>query len=155
MFSPKKVLLWSVILVSALSCRENVVFDEFSHIGKPGWNWSDKRAFDIEPGDTTQMHDIYIQVRHTVDYPMSNLYMFVNVYGPSGQSMKDTVNMILAEPDGRWVGRGPGKIRELRFHYRKNTIFSEPGTYRFILEQGMRVPSLPVTDVGIRITKSQ
>ena len=67
--------------------------------------------------------------------------------------MKDTVNMILAAPDGQWNGKGTGKLRELRLLYRKQVVFGEPGTYTFSLDQAMRKSELPVTDVGIRIEK--
>ena len=103
--------------------------------------------------DTTSLYNIYVQVRHTVEYPMSNLYMFVHVKGPQGQHRKDTVNMILAEPSGEWVGRGTGNLRELQLLYKKQTQFRTPGTYVFTLEQAMRNPELPVTDLGIRIER--
>ena len=85
---------------------------------------------------------------------MSNLYMYVHVKGPGGQHYKDTVNMLLAEPDGRWIGKGTGKLRELRLLYRKQVVFSEPGEYTFSLEQAMRREKLPVTDIGLRIEHS-
>ena len=68
--------------------------------------------------------------------------------------MKDTVNLILAAPDGRWTGSGTGKLRELQLLYRSQTQFGKSGTYVFTLEQGMRKPELPVTDLGIRIEKA-
>jgi gliding motility-associated lipoprotein GldH len=103
--------------------------------------------------DTISLHNIYLQVRHTVEYPMSNLYMFVYVKGPAGQILKDTVNLVVASPDGSWNGKGTGKLRELRLLYRKNTKFSQPGVYSFTLEQAMRKPELPVTDIGVRLER--
>jgi len=128
-----------------------MVYDRYDHITGGKWSWEEEKVFPVEIADTTGLHNIFLQVRHTVDYPMSNLYMFVRVEGPGGQQLKDTVNMILAEPDGKWRGSGPGKLRELQLLYRKQTRFAAPGTYIFTLEQGMRRPQVPVTDVGIRI----
>jgi gliding motility-associated lipoprotein GldH len=84
---------------------------------------------------------------------MSNLYMFVTLNGPSRQFSRDTVNMILAAPDGLWLGKGPGKLRQLRLLYRKNIRFGEPGMYTILLEQAMRRSPLQVTDVGLRIER--
>jgi gliding motility-associated lipoprotein GldH len=109
--------------------------------------------FKADITDTVSFNNIYLQVRHTVEYPMSNLYMFVHVKGPSGQYLTDTVNMILAAPDGKWKGKGNGHIRELMLLYRKQTQFRIPGTYTFTLEQAMRQPELPVTDLGVRIVR--
>ena len=39
----------------------------------------------VEITDTVSLNNIYLQVRHTVEYPMSNLYMFVHIKGPTGQ----------------------------------------------------------------------
>lgn len=149
----KAVLIFAIILFLPFSCQRNVEFDQFSTIDKSGWSWNDPLTFEVELNDTVNLYDLFIQVRHTVDYPMSNLYMFVKVAGPSGQSLTDTVNFILAESDGMWLGSGVGKLKELRLLYRKNTLFTDPGIYTFVIEQGMRNPSLPVTDIGIRIEK--
>ena len=140
-----------IFLVLPFSCEKGVVYDQFISTGDRGWTWQDKCDFEIDIQDTISLNNLYIQIRHSVDYPMSNLYMFVHVKGPSGQSLTDTVNFILAREDGKWLGSGVGKFRELRLLYRKNTVFKDPGVYSFVLEQGMRNPNLPVTDVGIRI----
>jgi len=153
MNTPTKTLLL-LSLLTFVSCDPNMVYDQYSSIENGLWGWVDAREFIVEVSDTTSLHNIYIQVRHTVDYPLSNLYMFVHVKGPTGQLLKDTVNMILAEPDGNWTGRGSGNLRELQLLYRKQTQFRNPGMYTFTLEQGMRNPELPVTDLGIRVERT-
>jgi gliding motility-associated lipoprotein GldH len=142
-----------ILFLTFVSCDPNMVYDQYVPIENGLWQWVDAREFKVEISDSTSLHNIYLQVRHTVDYPLSNLYMFVHVKGPTGRLMKDTVNMILAAPDGRWTGRGTGNLRELQLLYRKQTQFRIPGEYTFTLEQGMRNPELPVTDLGVRIEK--
>ena len=146
-----KILL--LLLTLTVSCDQDVVYDEYVRING-GWKWRDAREFMVEVSDTLSLHNIYVQVRHTVEYPMSNLYMFVHVKGPTGQHRKDTVNLILAEANGEWTGKGSGNLRELQLLYRKQTQFRIPGTYVFTLEQAMRNPELPVTDLGIRIERN-
>lgn len=146
------LLLFSCLLL--VSCDPSMVYDHYEATDGGQWKWQDKKEFRVEIGDTVSMHNIYVQVRHSVDYPLSNLYMFVSVVGPSGRHLKDTVNLVLAEPDGKWIGSGLGKFREIRLLYRKQTRFGEPGTYTFILEQAMRKQELPVADLGIRIERT-
>ena len=117
------------------------------------WKWNDVAVFEMDVADTLSLHSIYLQVRHTTDYPMSNLYMFVNVKSPTGQFRRDTVNMILATPNGEWVGKGTGRLRELRLLYRSQTRFGIPGIYVFSIEQAMRKAELPVTDIGVRVER--
>lgn len=149
----QSILSLLLILFLGVSCDHTVVYDEYVRT-ENGWKWQDAKEFKVEVSDTLSLHNIYVQVRHTVDYPMSNLYMFVHLKGPTGQHRKDTINLILAEPSGEWTGRGTGNLRELQLLFRKQTRFSVPGTYVFILEQAMRSPTLPVTDLGIRIERS-
>jgi gliding motility-associated lipoprotein GldH len=144
----------SIVLVLLFtSCDRDMVYDQYMTTENGMWKWNDVGVFKVEMNDTVSLYNVYLQVRHTVDYPLSNLYMFVLVKGPSGQYLRDTVNMVLAEPDGSWIGRGTGKLRELRLLYRKQTRFTESGTYTFSLEQAMRKSELPVTNVGVRIER--
>ena len=149
----KLILSMLLLLFLGVSCDRAVVYDEYVRTDG-GWKWQDAREFKVDISDTLSLHNIYVQVRHTVEYPMSNLYMFVHLKGPTGQHRKDTVNLILAEHSGEWTGRGTGNLRELQLLFRKQTRFSNPGTYVFTLEQAMRNPLLPVTDLGIRIERS-
>jgi len=142
------------LLISLLvSCDPAMVYEQYISTENGMWKWTDPGEFEVNITDTISIHNIYLQVRHTVDYPLSNLYMFVHVKGPSGQSLKDTVNLVLATPDGSWTGRGAGNLRELSLLYRKHTQFRQAGIYTFTLEQGMRSPELPVTEMGVRIER--
>lgn len=143
-----------LLFLFLLSCDSQMVYDEYVHLDEGMWKWNNAREFRVDITDTTSLHNIYLQVRHSVDYPLSNLYMFVHIKGPTGQILKDTVNLLLAAPDGRWTGSGTGKLRELQLLYRSQTQFGSSGTYVFTLEQGMRNPELPVTDLGVRIERA-
>lgn len=136
-----------------ISCDKRMHTDMYQHIDNSIWTWDDVKIFPFNIEDTIAEHDILIQLRHTTDYPMSNLYIFVQITGPSGQTLRDTINYQLAEPSGQWIGKGNGHLRELRYMYREHTSFPEPGTYSISLEQAMRESRLPVSDIGVRIEK--
>jgi len=140
-------------LLALTACDPQMVYDQYITTKNGTWTWNDVGEFEIAIEDTVSLHNMYLQVRHSVDYPMSNLYMFVLLKGPSGQYSRDTVNLELATPDGQWTGRGQGKLRELRYLYRKQFRFGEPGTYTVYLEQAMRRQGLPVRDIGVRVEK--
>jgi len=144
-----------LLLLFLLSCDRNMVYDQFNSINREGWTWSDIQEFDPLIEDTVSYYNIYLQIRHKGDYPVSNLYLFVHLTGPQNQALTDTVNFILAEPDGRWTGKGLGDMKELRLLYKKKVRFPVTGNYRFRIEQGMRIPSVPVQDVGLRIEKAE
>ncbi len=103
--------------------------------------------------DSLQMYNIFINIRHTTNYPKSNLYVFVTAKAPTGESRRDTVEIGIADEHGKWLGNGFGDIKLVSREYRKSVRFVYPGLYEFQIEQGMRIPEIPITDVGLRIEK--
>ncbi len=144
-------LLISLLLLT--SCDKEMVYDQYVSLENGSWKWNDVAVFEFDITDTLSLNNIFIQVRHSTDYPMSNLYMFVNVKGPNGQFRRDTLNLVLATPEGKWTGIGTGHLRELRLLYKSRTRFGLPGHYNFSIEQAMRKAELPVSDVGVRIER--
>lgn len=68
---------------------------------------------------------------------------------------RDTVELTLADPSGKWLGSGMGDIWDNRVLFKQQFRFPEKGTYIFTLEQAMRIDPLPqIMDVGIRIEKA-
>lgn len=148
-----RFILPIIIFLFLVACDRNMVYEKYLSIENNSWKWGEKMEFAFEMNDTSSLYDILVQLRHSTSYPLSNLYMFVNVEGPSGQTMTDTLNFILAENSGKWIGKGVGNIREIGYLYKKNTRFPEPGAYRVSIEQAMRLPEIPVNDIGLRVEK--
>lgn len=149
-----RVLLLLILIPILHACDPQMVFDSYKHVDEGMWGWHDDAVFEVNMEDSLSLHNIDLQLRHTVDYPMSNLYVFLELEGPTGQFVRDTLNIMLAMPDGRWLGRGNGKYRHLALRYRENVRFGQEGTYTFRLQQAMRKEKLPVTEVGLRIERT-
>lgn len=141
-------------------CTENVVFQEDAETPNGSWerNWNPSFTFEVK--DTLAPHDVYLDLRHTGDYPFSNLYAFVTLTGPDGRKTVDTVECTLADPTGRWYGKGQGFISSDRFQahvlYRLHNRFPRSGRYSLTLEQAMRVEKLQgIIDVGVSVERSK
>jgi gliding motility-associated lipoprotein GldH len=140
-------------------CAEHVLFQEDAQVPDGRWerNWTPTFHFDVE--DTLGAHDIYLDLRHTGDYPYSNIYTFITLEGPDGGRLVDTVECLLADPTGRWYGEGEGFIRSFRkahVLYKLRNRFPRKGRYAITLEQAMRVDSLPgIIDVGVSIERAR
>jgi gliding motility-associated lipoprotein GldH len=73
--------------------------------------------------------------------------------------VKDTLEYEMALPDGTWMGKGTGSIKENKLWYKENIIFPFNGVYTLELVQAMRkngsvsgLETLPgITDVGLEI----
>ncbi|MFT3884518.1 MAG: gliding motility lipoprotein GldH [Flavobacteriales bacterium] len=140
-------------------CAKEVLFQADSEVPGGLWTRSYKPAFSFDVADTVGQHDVYLDIRHTGDYPYSNLYTFITLSGPDGRTLTDTVECTLADPTGRWFGKGTGFIFSDRFQahvlYRMHNRFPRPGRYTFTIEQAMRTDTLPgVIDVGVSVERS-
>lgn len=141
------------LLLALAGCTE-VMFQETQEVPNKIWEVGSNFQFDVEVVDTMKSYDFYIDLRNGSDYPYANIFMFVNTTFPSGKTARDTVECILADKSGRWLGSGLGDILDNHILFKENIRFPNAGTYRFEFEQGMRTESLPeILDVGISIEK--
>lgn len=149
-----KYLIAGVLVMILCACDPNRVFDRNAAVDPNGWIPRDGKEFRVEITDTISIYNLYISLRHTNDYPFSNIYFFVLSRFPDGQLYRDTVEYVLADPSGRWLGKGLGKIKDNRYPFRKGIHLPEKGTYVFRIEQAMRENYLKgVHDVGLRIER--
>jgi gliding motility-associated lipoprotein GldH len=140
-------------LLGLTSCDPAGYYDKFADTGDGSWTWDENQIFSLNVEDTLQPYNVYLNIRHTKEYPRSNLYVFLSITGPNNSTTRDTVNIPIADKRGKWYGDGFGNIRLVRHLYRKDIRFPFTGEYTFEIEQAMRIDEVPVTDVGIRIEK--
>lgn len=139
-----------------LSCSRNAVFEQSQSVNNEKWDKNISLVFEgLEIADTSGLYNYYLIVRHTRLYPYSNLYLFMRTTLPDQNFFKDTIELILAKPDGQWVGEGFGNIRAYKVLINKSFKFPQPGKYSFKFEQGMRTDELTgIKDVSIQIEKA-
>lgn len=162
MFLKNRILHLNLFLASALllitgtSCDRSVIFEENQKVPDQSWKAEDTLFFSFQVADTLTPIDFYFNLRNTTDYPFQNLYLFVTSYYPGNLYSRDTIDCLLAEADGKWIGKGSGKLLDARFLFRKGVQFRRAGNYTIAINQAMRTPLLKgISDVGIRIEKSQ
>ena len=105
--------------------------------------------------DTTSAYDILFCNRITGQYPYSNMFLFITIMAPDRSHQSDTLECIMADKRGKWLGRGFGNVWSYSIPYKRNIAFPMKGTYVFYIEQAMRVENLPhVLDAGLKIEKT-
>ncbi len=153
---PFFLILTACLVPCLLSCDRNRIFDSMERIPDSQWLQTAPVAFHFNISDSTMLYNIYFYVRNTTAYPYTNLYLFVTTNDPAGNAYRDTVNCVLASPDGNWLGKGHGKLRESRMLFQKDWRFPSCGSYRIKVEQAMREnPLNGIADVGLRIETSR
>jgi gliding motility-associated lipoprotein GldH len=139
-------------LIVLLSCDPGRVYEKNIKVPDGIWDKDNKLSFEVFIDDTLSGHNLYVNVRNTSLYPFSNLYLFIETTAPSGHTIRDTVEVILANERGKWLGSGLGDIWDLQQVYKENVRFAQRGNYSFQYQQAMRMDKLPfILDSGLRI----
>lgn len=146
------LVLLSLMFVTA--CDPNRVFEENVKIDENKWSSEKPVVLQMNISDTINPHNVYINLRNASHYPFSNLFLFLNTTFPDGKLDRDTLEIMLAGKDGKWLGEGLGDIWDNRVLFKRNVAFPQKGEYRFELIQAMRLDPLPgIMDVGMRVEK--
>ena len=119
-------------IVMFISCDSSVVFEEYKSFENQKWNTDSAAFFNYTIADTTSINTVKIKLRHTVEYEFQNLFLFIET------DVIDTVELMLANKEGMWLGSGIGDVREFEFEYQNSKVFSKKGNYSFKVEQAMR-----------------
>ena len=139
-------LLWS--------CSDDAVFDGTTEIPSGYWASGEPVTFDFDTQDTVRLYDFYITLRNGEEYPFSNIFLFVDLEFPNGKHSLDTVECMLADPQGRWYGSGTGSryYNRIRWGAKSKKAFPLAGDYSISIQQAMRTDELSgIYDVGFRL----
>lgn len=144
-----------VVLLFA-SCDNNRIFEENKAITGEGWSVNDVKLFNVDIKDPATTTNFYINIRNADGYPYSNLFLFVKTIFPNGKMSNDTLECILADEKGKWLGSGIGDIYDNQIPFKRNVRFPLAGKYTFEIQHGMRTDNVPlIMDVGLRIENAE
>ena len=149
--SAMTALLFIALLLSAFNDGD---FDKRTVIPEAEWRQENPVAFDVDINDTISPYEFGIGLRHLENYRYSNLFVFLHTTMPNGNHTHDTIECTLATPEGKWIGKSSGSMRDLTVPLNENLRFPLSGTYHFEIEQAMREPVLKgISDIGLYIEK--
>lgn len=155
----KKGTTYFLILIAVAtitSCDNNRIFEKNEDIPESGWEMEDIKKFEVEIKDPSTPANFYVNVRNADGYPYSNLFLFIKTTFPNGKFANDTLECMLADINGKWLGKGIGDIYDNQIPFKRNTRFPMPGIYTFEIQHGMRVKNVPlIMDIGLRIEKAE
>jgi len=157
-----RLLLSCLVIVLLVSCNDSIVKTDFRATTNGSWNKDNIVEFSFSEMDTLQKHHMFINVRNDNTFPFSNLFLIAQLDYPNGKTVTDTLEFMMARPDGTWLGKGYGSMKENRLWYKENIVFPSSGVYTLRLSHAMRkngnvdgVINLEgITDVGYEIVKS-
>jgi gliding motility-associated lipoprotein GldH len=150
-----KVMLRSmfvfILFISLNSCKngnDKVVMNDVGN----NWKKNDAQKFDLDVKDSQNQKNLMFVIRNNNDYPYSNLRLIASIEHNKKNISTDTLNFVLAKPNGEWIGTGFGDTKEIIFQYKLNYKFPQNGNYSVKVVQAMRRNTLPgIEDIGIKI----
>jgi gliding motility-associated lipoprotein GldH len=162
MLKKNSLILSLILLVSVFSCGDNAVFDEYRSV-TTAWNENDIVSFKMNPNDTVQPYNLFLNIRNTEAYRFNNLFLIVEMDFPNGKIIKDTLEYRMAHKSGKLMGEGFGAVKANKLWYKEAVKFKESGNYQVKIQHAMRksdeikgITNLQgITDVGFRIEKTK
>ncbi|HSY76252.1 MAG TPA: gliding motility lipoprotein GldH [Bacteroidia bacterium] len=151
---PFFVLLCCITVVFC-SCNKGVMYQKYVSIPDNTWVANKPITFTVPVDDTINYYNVYVNIRQANDYDFGNIYLFIDITAPGNHTERDTMNCVLADNSGRWLGQGLGDIWDNKLWFKRHTRFHK-GEYKFTYTQAMRVDTLEqIMDVGLRVEKEQ
>ncbi len=147
------LLLVFVTFFAFSSCNFSSVYNENVIVKDAKWYKDEAIRFEVMIADSLSNYNFYLNLRNTTDYRYSNLYIFMMTRFPNGNMTRDTIECVLADTKGRWLGKGWSNLKENNILLKKHLQFPLNGKYVFFIQQAMRVDTLEgIHDVGLQIS---
>ena len=140
------------------SCRPSPQYQDHYNIPGSAWDAGYRPQFNFRIDDTAAAYQLFLLIRHTDAYPFSNIWVNMESRAPGDSAWGRTrVEIPLAAPSGRWLGRGAGALWEQRVAINppaQPAFFPKSGEYTVRLSHDMRRNPLPeVLTIGLRLEK--
>ncbi len=151
-----KIFGFLFVITLLVSCGEKSEFVQLNDLNG-NWNKNNEQKFDFTISEEQNPRNIIFVVRNNNDYPYSNIRLIVNFLNKkTAKKQTDTLNYILAEPNGTWLGKGFGETKEILFQYKLNYKFPNSGAYSIGITQAMRKDTLQgIEDIGVKINTAK
>lgn len=150
------LLIFLVVIMT--SCNDSRVYEEYVDFEERYWLVNEKPEFEFVIEDPRLRYNIYTNVRNSVSYPWSRLFLTYYLQDSTGTSLKKEMiaNYLFDSTSGEPLGTsGLGDIYDHQFLLLKDYQFSKAGTYRMKFEQFMRTDTLQgMLAVGLRVEKA-
>jgi gliding motility-associated lipoprotein GldH len=151
------LLTLSIVFIS--SCTDkNTIIREVKTIPNKAWLTKEKQfiPFEIEDADAT--YSIYYTFSYNDTYPFYNIWVNRSIADSTKKvfSKKLQGMELFHSQSGIPFGSGFGDTYDYKILSDSLYRFSQPGNYFIILDQSMRIDSLPgIESVGIEIYKNE
>ena len=146
---------FAILLIICLwSCNKNEVYYKFIPISQSKWDKSNKVCFNVDsinmnPG---KIYNIDIELSHNLSYEYETLWLYIDQTLQDSISVRDTLECLLTDKNGKWLGRGNGPLRHISFSYKKEIALDTEKQSQICIVHAMQDLQLKgVEKIGLKI----
>lgn len=149
-----KGIILLFVTSTLIACDKQTVYHSFQSIPTEGWQRKDTLFFNVDVPDSFTYYKLSVEVRNRNDYPYQNINLSISCNDSAANPLPaDTLQLILANKDGRWKGTGWGSLYQLEFSAGGVQI-SKPGSYHFKIAHTLPDEVLRgINDIGIKLKR--
>jgi|APTNR8051073442_1049403.scaffolds.fasta_scaffold00018_65 gliding motility-associated lipoprotein GldH len=140
------------------ACDDSRVYEQNYDFSERYWLMAEKPSFDFTIQDTTLHYNLFCNIRNSVAYPYSRIFIRYSLQDSSKNELKNEMitSFLFDEKTGKPFGSsGLGDIYDQQPELLRDFKFNTPGTYSITFEQFMRTDTLQgVLAVGVRVETS-
>lgn len=154
-----RITLFLLLIVLIGSCDRNRLYETNYDFKDRVWISTDNPVFDFEVNDTTKTYNVYCNIRNSVEYPYSRIFINYSLQDSSGTSVSKNMisTFLFEEKTGRPLGiSGLGDVYDHPILILKTYQFKKTGLYTLKFEQFMRTDTLAgILAVGFRLETAE
>ena len=149
MISKHTRVFFSVFIAVAFlgGCISSPYYQKQYDVPGNKWTYEYMPSYKFDITDTNSLYNLQFLIRHTEAYPYSNIWLIVYTKKPGDTIFEKTrIEIPLAEPSGKWLGRSMGGIWEQHMpisHEGDTVMLRKAGTWEIKFAQNMRINPLP------------
>ncbi len=130
-------LFFFSMLLSMQSCSypNSIKPYEFSN----GWGTNEVVDFNFKGPQNSSNQDLLFILRHNKNYAFSNIFLIADIKFENDSIKTDTLEYVLSEKNGKWLGEKKLSIVEHTLIYKKNLKLIKDSSYTVTVRNSMRL----------------
>lgn len=146
-----------LVILCLWSCKQQEVYYKFEPISQNQWDKGSELCFDLDSVtiNPLQTYTINVEISHNIIYAYRTLWLYLDQTLQDNIIVRDTVECLLSNENGSWLGSGNGATRQLSFLYKTDISVDTTFQNQICISHGMQDLQLKgIEKIGLKILGS-